>query len=108
MELNNNIYGVFALSKVGLILLIWFVYYWNGTKLTSYYWWTWFSALLAIVIPWGPVCVAYIMLLAGGGAFAETLFFYASLISIIGPMVAYFAPLVILVLAYNERKETGL
>mmetsp|Transcript_10568 Transcript_10568/g.13060 ORF Transcript_10568/g.13060 Transcript_10568/m.13060 type:complete len:102 (+) Transcript_10568:288-593(+) len=48
------------------------------------------------------------MMITQRSAFAEKFFFYASLTSIIGPMVGYFAPLVILVLAYNERKETGL
>ena len=38
----------------------------------------------------------------------DAFFFYTSLISIIGPMVGYFFPLTILILAYNERKDTGL
>ena len=108
LDLGNNIFGIVALSKVGLITLIWLAYYWNGSKLTSYYYWAWFSAVLAVNLSWGPVGLAYILLLSNGDAFAETLFFYTSQISIIGPMVGYFAPLVVLVLAYNEKKETGL
>ena len=106
--MGNNIYGVVASSKVFLVLAIWFIYYRNGSKLSSYYWWTWFSAVLAVVFPWGPVSFAWILLQTSPSRFAETLFFYSSLVSIIGPMVGYFAPLVILVLAYNERKDTGL
>ena len=108
LELGNNIYGIVSLVKTGLMLIVWFLYYWNGTSLKSYYWWTWFSAFLTVMISWFPVAVSYLMMLNGGSETADTLFFYTSQISIIGPMFFYFAPLVVLVLAYNERKETGL
>ena len=36
------------------------------------------------------------------------MFFFSALFSILGPLVGYFVPLVILILAYNERKDTGL
>ena len=81
---------------------MWWFYYLAGTRINAYYWWTWFSAMLAIYVGWGPTSVAYILLLTDTG-FARTLFFYSSLWSIIGPMIGYFFPLVILVLAYNER-----
>lgn len=81
---------------------MWWFYYLAGSRINSYYWWTWFSSLVAIYVGWGPVSVAYILLLTES-SFAQTLFFYFSLWSIIGPMIGYFIPLVILVLAYNER-----
>lgn len=96
--------------KIGIILLIWFLYFWNGTNIRSYYWWTWFTAVLAIVLPWTPVGIAYILMVTMGGAFADRFFFYSSLVSIIGPMVFYFVPFVVLVLAYDApaTKDTGL
>ena len=48
------------------------------------------------------------VLMYTGDATMEKWFFYSSLISIIGPLVLYFVPIVILILAYNERKDTGL
>jgi len=107
LTLTINIFGIVGLSKIIFISIMWWFYYLAGTRVTSYYWWTWFSSLIAIYVGWGPVSVAYILLLTDT-SFAQTLFFYFSLWSIIGPMVGYFIPLVILVLAYNERQDTGL
>ncbi len=107
LALTINIYGVVALSKTAFITVMWWFYYLAGTNITSYYWWTWFTSMLTVYIAWGPTCVAYILLLTET-SFAQTLFFYASLWSIIGPLIGYFFPLVILVLAYNEKQDTGL
>ena len=110
LDLGNKIFGIVAICKTSMILVIWFLYYWNGSGITSYYWWTWFTALLAVGLPWGPVAISYIWQLSTGyeSPAADTWFYYTSQISIIGPMVGYFAPLVVLALAYNEKKETGL
>lgn len=107
LELGNFIFGTFAVSKVSFISFMWFVYYQFGTKISGYYWATWFSAVLAVYIAWGPVAVTW-LLMYSGRSWAETFYFYASLTSIIGPMVGYFVPITILILAYNERRDTGL
>ena len=93
--------------KVAAISFMWFIYYGAGTKITGYYRWTWLSSLIAIYVAWAPVVLAYVLLVTQQ-PFADTLFFYFSLTSIIGPLVGYFVPLVILILAYNERGDTGL
>jgi len=107
LTLTINVFGIVGLSKIIFISIMWWFYYLAGSRINSYYWWTWFSSLIAIYVGWGPVSVAYILLLTDT-SFAQTLFFYFSLWSIIGPMIGYFIPLVILVLAYNERQDTGL
>ena len=88
---------------------MWFIYYKNGTAITNYLWWTWFSALLAIYISWAPVVLGYILQFTGLNIFIN-FFFNASLISLTGPMVGYFVPMIILILAKTESKttETGL
>ena len=105
LELGVNIFGITGLTKVGVISLFWWIYYLGGTTLTSYYWWVWFSSLLAVYIAWIPVSASYIWWLASGSETAQILFFYFSLTSIIGPMLGYFVPIVILILAYNSRKD---
>ena len=107
LELGNFIFGVFAASKVGFISFMWFVYYLAGTRISGYYWATWFSSLLVVYIAWGPVAVTWLLMYTGR-SWAQKWFFYASLISIFGPMVGYFVPITILILAYNERRDTGL
>ena len=107
LELGNFIFGVFATSKIAFISFMWFIYYLAGTRISGYYWATWFSSLLVIYIAWGPVAVTWLLMYTGR-SWAETWFFYASLISIFGPMVGYFIPITILILAYNERRDTGL
>ena len=107
LEFGNFIFGVVAVSQVGFITFMWFIYYLAGTRITSYYWATWFTSLLVIYIAWGPVAVAWILMYSGK-TWAAKWFFYASLWSIIGPMVGYFIPITILILAYNERRDTGL
>lgn len=107
LDLGNFIFGVFAVSKVSFVSFMWFIYYLAGTRISGYYWATWFSAVLAVYIAWGPVAVTWVLMYTGR-SWAETWFFYASLISIFGPLVGYFVPITILILAYNERKDTGL
>ena len=107
LELNNFIFGIVACSKVGFITVMWFIYYLAGTKITSYYYATWFSSLVVIYVAWGPVVVSFILLLTDSD-FAVKWFFWAARFSIIGPLVGYFVPIVILILAYNERGDTGL
>ena len=107
LELGNAIFAIVGASKVGFITVMWFVYYLAGTTIDSYYWWTWFSSLVAIYVSWGPVVLSWILMMTGI-EFAETWFFYTSLASISGPMVGYFVPIVILILAYNKRSDTGL
>ena len=100
LDLANTIYAIVAISKVSFVTLMWFVYYLAGTKITSYYWWVWFSSLLVMWIAWGPVILSWILMLTGA-KFAETWFFYSALASISGPLVGYFVPITILILAYN-------
>ena len=107
LELGNAIFGIVGLSKIGFITFMWFIYFLAGTKIESYYYWTWLTALLVIYGAWGPVAVTWLLIYTGR-LWAETMFFYACLISIIGPMVGYFIPLTLLILSYNERGYTGL
>ena len=107
LELGNFIFGVVAISKVSFITFMWFIYYLAGTRITSYYQAVWLSSLIAIYVAWGPVAVSWILMWTGR-SWAETWFFYSSLTSIIGPMVGYFVPITILILAYNQRRDTGL
>jgi len=86
---------------------MWWIYYLAGTRISGYYWATWFSALVVVYVAWGPVAVTW-LLMYSGRLWAQKWFFYASLISIIGPLVGYFIPITILILAYNERRDTGL
>ena len=107
LELGNAIFGIVAISKCSFITFMWFIYYLAGTKIEGYYYWTWLSSLLVIYGAWGPAAVTWLLIYTGR-IWAETMFFYAALISIIGPMVGYFIPLTLLILSYNERKFTGL
>ena len=95
LELGNNIFGAVATLKVGIISYLWFVYYKGGASMTSYYYWTWFSAFLAIYVAWLPVVIAWILTFTGLG-FSYSLFYYAALSSILGPLVGYFIPFVLL------------
>ena len=128
LELGNYIFGAIATGKVAFVTFMWFIWYLGGTRIDAYYWWTWFSATFIVYGAWGPVAFAWIAKNFGdliraqgtewyGEEFADkylqftyidTLFFYAALISTIGPMVGYFVPLTILVFAYQRRDYTGL
>lgn len=107
LDMGNHIFGIVAISKVTWVTFQWFLYFKNGKDITSYYWWTWFSTLLTVYIAWVPVIIGWILLFTNTG-FGDAWFFYSSLASVSGPMIGYFAPLVILILAYNERRESGL
>ena len=65
LDLGNFIFGVFAASKVGFISFMWFIYYLAGTRITGYYWATWFSSLVVIYIAWGPVAVTWLLMYTG-------------------------------------------
>ena len=79
---------------------MWFVYFLKGTKITGYYRTTWLSALIAVYVAWGPVALTWLLIYTGM-PWAQTLFYYASLTSIIGPLVGYFVPLAVLIMAYS-------
>lgn len=90
------------------ISYLWFIYYDMGNNLKNYYWWTWFSALVAVYIAWAPVILGWALHFIGAD-FTTNLFLYTSLASISGPMVGYFVPIVILIIAFTESTEdTGL
>lgn len=107
LEMGNNIFAIVGISKVTWITLQWFWYYKNGKEIVGYYWWTWFASLLTVYIAWIPVIIGWILLFTKT-KFGDGWFFYSSLASVSGPMVGYFIPIVVLVLAYNERRDTGL
>ena len=107
LELGNDIFGIVGISKIVFISFMWFVYFRAGRTITGYYWATWFSSLLVIYIAWGPVATTW-LLIYSGRTWAEEYFFYSAMVSIIGPMVGYFVPLTILILAYNTRRDSGL
>ena len=44
---------------------MWFIYYLAGTRISGYYWATWFSSLLVIYIAWGPVAVTWLLMYTG-------------------------------------------
>ena len=96
----NDIFGGVALGNLLFANIMWFLYYKAGTRITAYYWWTWFSVLVVMYAAWGPVVLSW-ALLQSDFKVADFLFFYSSLWSIAGPMVGYFIPIVILVFAYN-------
>ena len=100
MDLANNIFGGVALANLAFANIMWFLYFLAGTRITAFYWWTWFSVLVVMYAAWGPVVLSW-ALLSTGSEFADSMFFYSALWSIAGPMVGYFIPIVILVLAYN-------
>ena len=101
------IYGPLAITQTLAILLLWFVWLENGATLKGLYWWTWFSALLAVCISWGPVTLFW------PGIFFEIdvfdyIFYLTALASIDGPMFGYAFPLVLVLLAYLFVGDTGL
>ncbi len=60
LELGNYIFGAIGTSKVALVTFMWFFVYLAGTRLDSYYYWTWFSATLIVYVAWGPVAFAWV------------------------------------------------
>jgi len=107
LDLANNIFAGIAIGKLAFINIMWFIYFRAGTTIEAYYRWTWLSTLAVMYFAWGPVILSWAIMLTGS-SLGDTMFFYSSLASISGPMVGYFIPIVILILAYNERKDTGL
>lgn len=63
--------------------------------------------MLTVYIAWVPVIIGWILLFTKT-KFGDGWFFYSSLASVSGPMVGYFIPIVVLILAKNERRDTGL
>ena len=66
------------------------------------------SSLLVVYATWGPVAWSWYLMTYKNIEAAEKWFFYSTLISLIGPLVGYSIPLVILILAYNRREDSGL
>ena len=67
--------------------------------------------MVTVYAAWGPVTITWLLLFVPnllGPKTTANLFFYASLNSIIGPLVGYFAPMITLILAYGEKRDTGL
>jgi len=65
LDVGNFIFGMFAVSKVSFVTFMWFIYYLAGTKISGYYWATWFSATLTVYIAWGPVATTWLLIYTG-------------------------------------------
>ena len=107
MDLSNAIYTGYAFLSAGALAYIWFVHLSMGANLVSYYYWTWFIAMVSAIGAWTPVVLTYFGTFAGI-PLLDNMFRVAAYWSLLGPMVGYFVPHVILILAFSRRGETGL
>jgi len=103
-DLAVLIYGPLAITQTAAIVLLWFLI---AQDFTSLYWWTWFSAMLAVCISWGPVALIWPGTYFGIEIF-DYMFYLVSLASIDGPMFFYAFPLVLALIAYIRNDDTGL
>ena len=71
------------------------------------YWWTWFSALLAVTISWGPVALFWPFTFLNI-EILDWIFYLVSLASIDGPMLLYAFPLVLILISFLLNSDTGL
>jgi len=107
-----HFYGPIAVAHTAAALVIWFVFWQNGSKLLvngnrTLYWWTWLGALIAVCGSWGPVALFWPFIYTKVFGL-QYLYFFWSLGSIDGPMGMYAAPLIMTLWCYLSRQDTGL
>lgn len=110
-EIAPHVYGGVAIAKVIVACLLWFWYYemGNSTKhpLTGYYYTTWLSAFLAVMLSWGPVMLFYFLSFIDEKKLRHA-YMWVCMISVDGPMGMYFIPMVIVLIIYLDSKNHGL
>jgi hypothetical protein len=105
------VYGAVAIVKVIVACVLWFWYFGNGKSTTHVlvdgYWRVWFSSFMAVMLSWGPVVLFYGLQFAGTDKLRKA-YMWVCMISVDGPMLAYFVPLALLLLSYLGKSEDGL
>jgi len=105
------VYGTVAIIKVSVACFLWFYWYGNGKSTTHVlrdgYWNVWFSAFVAVMGSWGPVMLFYFLQFAGNDTLRKG-YMWVCMLSVDGPMLAYFVPMALLLIFYLGKSENGL
>ena len=102
-DLAIHFYGGVAIAKVLIALGIWFIYFENGKSTTrvleKMYYYTWFSAFLAVMFSWGPVVIFYGLQFSGIKELRHG-YMWTCMLAVDGPMLLYALPLIFLLIGY--------
>lgn len=106
-EIGNHIYGVVGILKVTAAAVMWWVVLNGGVDLRYYSKWAWSVGLLSVAIAWIPVIIGYALHFVNTPT-TDSIWLYASLLSVDGPMIGYVIAVVIVLMGFFEPVNSGL
>ncbi len=107
------IYGIWASSQLAVALTMYIIYNSKfsapvGTTSKTLYTWVWLSGFIGVMAAWLPPSLFWPMTIFFRNHSVDAIFLYSSLLSLDGPAIFYFIPMILLLYCNTKGTRSGL
>ena len=107
------IYGIWASSQLVMALTMYIIYNSKfsapvGTSSKTLYTWVWLSGFIGMMAAWLPPTLAWPLTILYRDKTFDGIFLYSSLLSLDGPAIFYFIPMILLLYCNTKGTRSGL